>query len=290
MHMLLQRARLVALATLVAFAITAVGQGLWGVMAIANVKLSPAVPWAPAVMAVVLAGLVAFLAGRGWPRKGAEARRALVPLAPVSAKAWTWSLISGVLGVIALAGLWTVMASVVRVPPNLLPDLPGVPIWTQVAMLLVAIAAAPLTEEIAFRGYAMGMLRRGFGPAGVLVISSTMFAAAHLTQGLYAPKLIVYLLVGLGLGAIVMRTGSLLPAMIVHSFGDLTFFTMVWPHDAGRRLISEGGAAAPFFANVAIFVVFSSLWFFAFRQLLKVTRKGPKADRQPPIGGSLAAA
>ena len=31
-------------------------------------------------------------------------------------------------------------------------------------MLLVSIAAAPLTEELAFRGYAMGLLRRHFGP------------------------------------------------------------------------------------------------------------------------------
>ena len=56
-----------------------------------------------------------------------------------------------------------------------------------------------------------------------------MFAAAHLTQGLYPTKLIVYFLFGLGLAVIVWRTGSLLPAMVVHSFGDLVFFTAVWP-------------------------------------------------------------
>ena len=279
MKSLIRKAGLSLLALVVAFAITAVGQGLWGVMAIANVALSPSIPWAALVMPVILAGLVAFLAGRGWPRWGAEGRRAMVPLAPVSAEAWTWTIVSGVVGVAVLAALWTIMGSIVRVPPNVLPDMRGVPIWTQAALLLVAIAAAPLTEEIAFRGYAMGLLRRAFGPAGVLVLSSLMFAAAHLTQGLYAQKLIVYLLVGLAIGAIVMRTGSLLPAMVVHSMGDFAFFTLVWTQDAHRRLISEGGADAGFFGWVAVLVVGLPLWALAWRRFLRATRKGaPSPD------------
>src|SRR5581483_4595728 len=246
MQLLLRRIYIIVVALVVAFAITAVGQGLWGAMALANVKLTPALPWAAIVMPIVLAGLAVFLSGRSWPRTGAEARRALVPLAPVSGAAWFWSLAAGAAGIIALAALWTVMASIVRVPPNTLPDMRGVPASTAAAFLLVAIVAAPLTEEIAFRGYAMGLLRRHFGPIAAIVISSVMFAAAHLTQGLSAPKLIVYLLVGLALAATVWRTGSLLPAAIVHSFGDFVFFTAVWPNDAGRRLISQGGADAGF--------------------------------------------
>jgi hypothetical protein len=198
----------------------------------------------------------------------------------VSREAWFWSLAAGVVGVVALAGLWSVLGSLVRVAPNALPDMRSVPVWTGLPMLLVAITAAPLTEEIAFRGYAMGLLRRHFGPISALVISSLMFAAAHLNYGLYPTKLLVYLLVGLGLAATVWRTGSLLPAMIVHSFGDLVFFTCVWPNDAGRRLVTEGGADAGFFAAVALTVVCSVLWWLAFRRLLQATAK-PAASDQP---------
>jgi len=183
-----------------------------------------------------------------------------------------------------------VLGAIVRVPPNALPDARGVPPLTAVALLLVAIVAAPLTEEIAFRGYAMGLLRRQFGPMTALAVSSVMFAAVHLTQGLYATKLIVYLLVGLGLAATVWRTGSLLPAMVVHSFGDFTFFTMVWSHDAGRRLISEGGADGWFWTNVALLVVLTPLWVLTFRQLLRVTRKAPPADVPALTSGALATA
>ncbi len=287
MQLLAKRAGLVALATLIAFSILLVGQTLWGVMAIANVKLTPAVPWAAMVMPFVLAALVAFLAGRIGPN--GEARRAMVPLAPVSGRAWAWSLAAGAAGVVAAAALWTVMATIVRVPPNLLPDLKGVPLTTAVPMLLVSIAAAPLSEEIAFRGYAMTLLRRRFSPTTALVITSIIFAAAHLTQGLYAPKLLVYFLAGLAFGYVALRTGSLLPAMVVHSLADLTFFTLVWSHDAGRKLLSEGGADGWFFFNVALVAVFTPLALLGFRQLARATAK-PEATTRASAAGALAVA
>lgn len=289
MKTFVQNSGLIALAAITALAITAVGQGLWGAMALINVAVSPAIPWAAPVMALVLAGLVLFLTGRAGPRRGAAGRRDMVPLARVSGKAWLWSLVGGAAGVIALAALWTVMATIVRVPPNMLPDTRGIPVWTAVALLLVAIAAAPLTEEIAFRGYAMSLLRRRFGPTAALVIASSMFACAHLTQGRSAPKLIVYELVGLGLGFTALRTGSLLSAMVVHAFGDFVFFTTVWTHDAGRRLISEGGADGWFFANVAMLVVFTPVCLFGLRQLIRVTPNHPADGGGASIGAFAAA-
>ena len=161
---------------------------------------------------------------------------------------------------------------------------------TVVPMLLVGIAAAPLSEEIAFRGYAMCLLRRRFSPTTALVITSVMFAAVHLTQGLYAPKLIVYFLAGLAFGYVALRTGSLLPAMVVHSFGDLTFFTLVWSHDAGRRLIGEGGADGWFWLNVALVVVFTPLALLGFRQLARATARPDRSMRATSPAGHLAAA
>jgi membrane protease YdiL (CAAX protease family) len=205
-------------------------------------------------------------------------------LAPESRSAWLWSLAAGVASVAALAGLWSVFGSLVRTAPNLLPDARGIPLWTALPMLLVGVTAAPLTEELAFRGYAMGLLRRHFGVVATLVISSLMFAAAHLTQGLYPTKLVVYFLFGLGLAVIVWRTGSLLPAMLVHSFGDLVFFTCVWPHDAARRLVTEGGADAGFYAALALTAVCSVLWWVAFRQLLRTTNTSAATGIRPGEG------
>ena len=102
MKTFVQNSGLIALAAFTAFAITAVGQGLWGVMAMINVALSPAIPWAAPVMALVLAGLVLLLTGRAGPKWAAARRRAMVPFAPVSGKVWLWSLIGGGAGVIVL--------------------------------------------------------------------------------------------------------------------------------------------------------------------------------------------
>jgi hypothetical protein len=152
-----------------------------------------------------------------------------------------------------------------------------------IALLLVSIIAAPLTEEIAFRGYAMGLLRRRFSPIAALVITSLLFAAAHLTQGLSAPKLAVYALAGLAFGLVALRTGSLAPAMVVHCFADLTFFTLVWSHDAGRRLVGEDGADGWFFANVAILLVMTPISLLAFRALARTTSAAPVAETAPPF-------
>jgi membrane protease YdiL (CAAX protease family) len=197
-------------------------------------------------------------------------------------------LIAGGAGVIAAAALWTVLASIVRVPPNALPDTRGVPALTLAAILIVSVIAAPLTEEMAFRGYAMGLLRRRFSPPSALLITSALFAAAHLTQGLYAPKLLVYFLAGLVFGLVALRTGSLLPAMVVHSFADLTFFTLVWPHDAGRRLVGAGAPLGPVLAGAAVCAICLLVCTYAFGRLSRVT-SSPGKDLSPARARAAAA-
>jgi membrane protease YdiL (CAAX protease family) len=272
------RLGVVAFAALVALAIMAVGQGLWGLMVAVNMRFTPTIPWAPVAMAAVLACLVAFLSGRIGPKSSAEARRRMVPLARVSTRAWAWSLAFGAAGVIALAALWTAMAMVVRVPPNLLVDTGSAPLATLVPILIVSITAAPLTEEIAFRGYAMNLISRRFSPVQALLITTALFAAAHLTQGLSAPKLIVYFLAGLAFGLVALRTGSLLPAMVVHSFGDFVFFTLVWSQDAHRRLITEGGPVWAFVASLVVLAIAAGASLLAFRELGRATRTAKPAE------------
>ena len=52
--------------------------------------LTVAIPGAAAAMAVVLPLLLALLGGKLGPKAGAQARRALLPLKPVSGAVWTW--------------------------------------------------------------------------------------------------------------------------------------------------------------------------------------------------------
>jgi membrane protease YdiL (CAAX protease family) len=277
----------VALAVVAAFAITSVGQGLWGALALANARLNPAVPWAPAVMAVVLPLLMALLGGKIGPKAGAQARRALLPLKPVSGAVWTWSLAAGLFGIPMLALLWSTLGELFPSAPNTLPDVGHAPPWTQAAFLLTSIIAAPLTEECAFRGYAMGLIRKVMPDVWALVLVSLLFALAHLTHGVYLTKLSVYFLVGLGLGFTAWRAGSLIPAAVVHSAGDLYFFTLVWPHDATRPHVTLATAGGDFWLQVAAMVGLAALTVFAYRKLVEVTR--PTAGETPRDVGFAAA-
>jgi membrane protease YdiL (CAAX protease family) len=52
------------------------------------------------------------------------------------------------------------MTRLIPTHPNPLPDFSVHLLQTTLPVLLVAVSAAPLTEEIAFRGYCQGMLER----------------------------------------------------------------------------------------------------------------------------------
>jgi membrane protease YdiL (CAAX protease family) len=274
-----------ALAAGSALAITAVGQGLWGGLAFLNLAVSPAVPWAPVVMTGLLVGLLGLLGGWIGPRRGAAARRALLPLKPVAAAVWARSLVAGACGVAALAGLWITLGQLVPTAPNLLPDVGRYPPLTLGAFLIMGVIAAPLSEEAAFRGYAMGLLGRVMPPAAALVVVSLMFALVHLTQGLYPTKLLVYFLAGLMFGFTAWRTGSLIPAMVVHSAADLTFFTLVWPGDAHRAHVSLASAAPAFWLQAGLTLALGVLAVVAYAALARAT--GECAAPTRPLGAPL---
>jgi len=74
------------------------------------------------------------------------------------------------------------------------------------------------------------------------IVSSLVFAFTHFAHGILCPKLLVYFLAGIAFGATAYLTNSTLPAILPHIIGDLTFFTLVWPNDAARRLVLASGA------------------------------------------------
>ena len=80
------------------------------------------------------------------------------------------------------------------------------------AVLLVV--GAPIVEELAFRGLLFNSLRkRGVGVAWTLVISSLAFAVIHFEP----TRLLVLVALGLVLGIVRWRTGSLVACMITHA-------------------------------------------------------------------------
>jgi membrane protease YdiL (CAAX protease family) len=212
-----------------------------------------------------------YLGGKGWPQSNAAERRRLLRANPVSRQAYLWTGIAGVLGLVALTGYWIVFSQLAPIQANmLLPEFSQYPRLMVIAIILVASLMAPLTEEAGFRGYCQQMLERRFRPWAAIAITAIFFMVAHLHHGLVWPKLLVYFLAGVLLSVIAYVNNSILPCIPVHILADLTFFTLVWPHDGTRRLVSQGGADTWFWIHVAQAIIFTPLAILAFRKLARV--------------------
>jgi membrane protease YdiL (CAAX protease family) len=264
------------------------GQDIWGALAFANLRFHPDIPWAAPTMAGLLAVLLAYLNGAGWPRRTADARRRLLRFNPMPKLVFAQALLAGVLALAALGGFWLVTSDLVHIPRGLTPDMHGYPLPIVISLFIMGCIAAPLSEEAAFRGYAQGVLERAWGYAPATIIGSALlFAAAHVIQGLSLPKLSLYFTAGVIFGAIAYLTNSLLASIVVHSLGDAMGFLLLWPHDAQTHgLISEGGHDPVFWPALIALVVFTPLALWAFTCLAAMTR----SDRASNMMLGLAAA
>ncbi len=86
----------------------------------------------------------------------------------------------------------------------------GWPLWS--AFLLTSLMPG-IFEEVAFRGFVQGRLARLLGAREALLLSAGLFAVAHLSPAVFPS----HFLMGLALGAIRHRTGSLYPGMAAHA-------------------------------------------------------------------------
>ncbi|MFI4966374.1 MAG: CPBP family intramembrane glutamic endopeptidase [Caulobacterales bacterium] len=259
------------LATVVSVAIVAYGQGLWQPLVLANMSFHPEIPWAAPTMALLLVGLLAYLSGRGWPKGTSARRRDLLRWNRMPWSTFFLAIGAGVLGLAAFGGLWITAADLIQIPQGVQPKMSGVPLSTAISFLIMSALAAPLSEEAAFRGYAMGILQKAWGNAAAAMVgSSVLFAAVHFPQGIDAAKLGLYFAAGLLFAAIGYLTNSLYAVMVVHSLGDVLGFTVLWPHDQVRHGM---GFHDPLFGPaLAALAIFTPLAVVALRRLAVVAK------------------
>ncbi|MAF26827.1 MAG: ABC transporter permease subunit/CPBP intramembrane protease [Gemmatimonadota bacterium] len=80
-------------------------------------------------------------------------------------------------------------------------------------VLLMAISPA-ICEELVFRGVVLGLLRRIMPDRRAILVSAFYFAVFHLSVFRFLPTF----LLGLAMGALAVRTHSVLPSMAFHAF------------------------------------------------------------------------
>ena len=88
---------------------------------------------------------------------------------------------------------------------------------TPLALELLVLAVVPaICEEILVRGAIARGLAARFGPVAAVLLSSGYFALLHLSLARALPTLVL----GGFLAAIVLRTGSLVPAILIHALNN----------------------------------------------------------------------
>lgn len=114
-----------------------------------------------------------------------------------------------------------------------------------VALAGVAVGAAPVIEELLFRGLLLAALHHRFGIRGAVLGSTLLFALIHLQP----VQILAALPLGLMLGAYVARGGSLYVTAAAHILGNgfsllgLMFPGIPWISAAWRPSDAEGGLA-----------------------------------------------
>jgi membrane protease YdiL (CAAX protease family) len=94
-------------------------------------------------------------------------------------------------------------------------------------LILTAIVLAPISEELIFRGYIFGVLRRYTGRWWAMAISALVFAAIHA----HLPSLAGLFMLAVALTLVYESAGSLWAPILMHALfnGFTVILTLAWP-------------------------------------------------------------
>jgi membrane protease YdiL (CAAX protease family) len=244
----------------------------------ANLRYFAGAPWAVPVIGAYLWHFWRYLDGAGPPASSAHERRASLRAQRITARVWTWALLAGGLGIVTLVLALRVADRFVVLPEQRLPDFAAVPPFTIVSLLLAAAPVAGIVEEAAFRGYMQGPIERRYGPTIAILVTGTMFAIAHLDFTLVLWP--YYLAVAAIYGAVTYLTKSILPAVVLHTGGNLYSNFDLWLRGRAEwqassvqtTQASHGSAVAPFWSSSVALTIAATATLWAYFRLRRAVR------------------
>jgi membrane protease YdiL (CAAX protease family) len=150
----------------------------------------------------------AIAAGRGATVREATARLGLRRFKPSAVK-WMFAAVGAYL-------LFSIIYIAIFGAPHqkdIAEDFGAVPV-----QVLLIVAAAPISEEVCFRGMLFGGLRERLPRLAAALISALIFGGLHATTGISAvPPLIIF---GLVLALLYEKTGSIIPGILLHMLNN----------------------------------------------------------------------
>lgn len=288
-----RRLPIIVRAVLTGGLLATVGTVPWALLASANQKLWPSVPWAVPPTVLYLWLFWRYTGGAGWPRSTAEARRVNRRANDLSGDVWGAALLAGTLGLVAVVLLLSVMGRFVVLPQQQLPDIARVPALTLFFLLITSAAVAGIVEEASFRGYMQRPIELRHGPVVAILVMGMLFGLAHFTHREVTVTLMPHYLAAASVyGALSYLTNSILPGVVLHAGGNafLGFFDLLAQGPIGFEvplrpapLIWETGADAAFWVSLTFLLIVTAAAVWAYAALASVARR-PKVPHAHPSG------
>ena len=235
-------------------------------------------PWATAVMAVVLAVWWRYLAqGRGWPASTGHARRLSARANPVPDHLWGPALGAGTLGLIGVLLFQGVLGRLISLPQQQELDPSKFAFATVFAWVIMGALVAGVVEETAFRGYVQGGIERHHGPVLAIFVTGSLFGLAHFSHPEVGIALLpYYIAVSAVYGGLAYATDSTFPGMVLHSGGNLLSAFSLFAQGRSEwqlgnsqpTLVWQSGVDAEFVASVILLLIVSAGACLAYKALI----------------------
>ena len=190
---------------------------------LANIELSPAVPWMLPAGLLYLWVMFRFFDGQWGFRSTADARRESLRARRLDRKEWAAALGAALPVMIFFISVTMVSYRLVVVPGEELP-MPEMPWWSTYSVLLMISIVAGVSEESGFRGYMQAPLEKRYGPAVAIGVASVMFWLGHLNHANGIARVVALVVMGASLGTLAWCARSIFPAIIAHAMADSIIF------------------------------------------------------------------
>ena len=151
-------------------------------------------------------------------------------------------------------------------------------------VLILALVPA-LWEELAFRGLMLSNLRRRFRPWTAILTSALLFGLFHISNLLLRepeevfPEMVLATGIAVGWGYLVVKTGSVLPAMVSHYLINVFIELLVDPD------LSESASAAIFGSLIIVYPLLTIIATWAIDRRRVMQSGTGRASSRSPGGG-----
>lgn len=222
--------RAIVVASLMGIAIAILGTGFWVLVAPLNLRWHPELPWAAAATTSWLLIMILWLGGTGWPRRTSEFRRHHLRFWRPECGMWSGENLATILGLGFVLFGSSVFWIIAQTGPPPIDVSPYPTTVLRFSVLIMGAVVSGVVEEVAFRGYMQSHLER-IGPTFAIWVTSVVFTLMHASHGLHylisvAPG---FFLVSIIYGYLALKSGSIIPGMLLHIAGDAghTFFVLL---------------------------------------------------------------